>query len=382
MGAGPRADLIQASVRLAGRGTLFARIKRFCQAAYGNVAGAGSSLWHGCDGNFNGHNAILRVAAFASTCGLPDLPGRKPFGGHILSHDFVEAALLRRAGWDVYMRPDINGTYEESPPNLVEFAKRDRRWTQGNLQHARLLSAAGFHWMSRLHLTCGILAYLSSVLWFLFLITGVSIAVHATLVPREYFPEIHSLFPEWPVFDAGLALKLTGFSLSVLLVPKVLGYLAVLTHPALRAGAGGGAALTLSVVVETLLSALLAPVFMIIQTTHVAEILLARDSGWPQQRRDDGALAVAEVARRLWLCTFAGVVLAVGSYYLNPGLFFWLAPIWSGLLLAIPLAVVTSSHALGLRCRELGLFVSEEEIAPQTQPAGAAQQDAPQQLAA
>ena len=117
------------------------------------------------EANYYGHNAILRVSAFAPCCRLPVLSGRPPLGGEILSHDFVEAAYLRRGGWYCWILPELRGSYEEVPTNLLDYAVRDRRWVQGNLQHARLIGEPGLHWMSRLHLGMGIFAYLASPLW-------------------------------------------------------------------------------------------------------------------------------------------------------------------------------------------------------------------------
>ena len=116
------------------------------------------------------------------------LPGRTPFGGHILSHDFVEAALMRRGGWAVHMAPALGGTYEESPPSLTDYAVRDRRWCQGNLQHAGVLPARGLHWVSRLHLLTGIGSYMTAPLWLLFLLVGMLIALQAQFIRPEYFP--------------------------------------------------------------------------------------------------------------------------------------------------------------------------------------------------
>jgi len=123
---------------------------------------------------------MIRVAAFAAHAGMPVLPGKPPFGGHILSHDFIEAALMRRAGWQVWLLPELPGTYEESPPSLLDHAQRDRRWCQGNLQHAAIIGAAGLHPLSRFHLLSGIMSYLASPLWFLFIVTGLAAALQAS----------------------------------------------------------------------------------------------------------------------------------------------------------------------------------------------------------
>ena len=134
---------------------------------------AGLAFLQGPDGNYWGHNAIIRVHAFMQHCGLPQLPGNPPFGGEIMSHDFVEAALLRRAGWEVWMAPDIGGSFEEPPPTLMDYLIRDRRWCQGNLQHLRVVFAQGLTLPSRLHLAMGIMSYCLSPLWLLLLIVSV-----------------------------------------------------------------------------------------------------------------------------------------------------------------------------------------------------------------
>src|SRR5690606_1308627 len=162
MSADPQLGLLQTVPLLVGRRSLLARLQQFAGRMYGPVIARGVAAWSGDDGNYWGHNAIIRIAAFAESCGLPELPGRRPFGGHILSHDFVEAALLRRRGWKVRMLPKVMGSYEESPPSLIDLAVRDRRWAQGNLQHAKVVGAAGLTMPSRMHLAFGIMSYVAS----------------------------------------------------------------------------------------------------------------------------------------------------------------------------------------------------------------------------
>ena len=118
------------STALIGRESLFARVLQFSASVYGPLVAAGFALLHDCDGNYWGHNAIIRVQPFMRHCGLPKLPGRSPLGGEILSHDFVEAALLRKANWDLHLVPQLGGSFEEPPPTLMDFLKRDRRWCQ------------------------------------------------------------------------------------------------------------------------------------------------------------------------------------------------------------------------------------------------------------
>ena len=167
-------------------------------------------------------------AAFAQYCGLPRLKGRKPFGGFVLSHDFVEAALMRRGGWKVRMATDCGGSWEESPPTLIDIAIRDRRWAQGNLQHMKIIGSAGLRFISRMHLGVGIMSYLSSPLWLVMIGIGFALAVQSRLIRPEYFSHDFQLFPTWPRFDVALMMALFWFSMVVLLIPKMLGLIRAL----------------------------------------------------------------------------------------------------------------------------------------------------------
>src|SRR5258705_3112518 len=265
--------LIQTLAIVVNAKTLFARLQQFSGRLYGPLIAAGIAWWHGSEGNYWGHNAVIRVRAFAQDAGLPDLPGRKPFGGHILSHDFVEAALMRRAGWAIRMVTALGGSFEECPPSLLDFAARDRRWCQRNLQHLSVLPAHGLHWVSRLHLLTGIGTYLTAPLWLLFLVLGILISLQAQFVRPEYFPKGFSLFPKWPAQDPVLAAWVFVGTMALLIVPKLLAFVLLLTQRENRKRFGGGVVALGGILVETLLSGLLAPVMMIFQSSAVAEIL-------------------------------------------------------------------------------------------------------------
>jgi len=361
MEADSSAGLIQSVPRLVNRNTLFARMQQFATGTYGPVVSAGLAMLQGREGNYWGHNAIIRVKAFANSCGLPVLPGKKPFGGHIMSHDFVEAALLVRAGWDVYMRPEITGSYEETPPTLTDHAARDRRWAQGNLQHSKVLPARGLHWMSRYHFMTGIMSYAASPLWLVFLVVGILLAYQASLYQPDYFPDAHALFPTWPQFDAQKAWTLLGFSAVVLLAPKVLAVTYAMMNKRMRRGAGGPIALVASFIMETLLSALLAPILMLLQTTFIGQILFAQDAGWNPQSRDDGKVDVADILKRYSYHTVFGFVMAGLTLWISPQLFLWLLPVWLGLVLTIPIVLLTSSRGVGRFARKMRLFLIPEE---------------------
>ena len=220
--------------RLAGGETLFARLQQFATAVYGPIVGRGIAAWQGDDGNYWGHNAIIRIRAFAAAAGLPTLPGKKPFGGAIMSHDFVEAALLRRAGWSVRMLPTLDGTWEDSPPSLLDVAARDRRWAQGNIQHLAVIGARGFTWSNRMHMGIGVMSYLASPLWFALITVGLATAVHIATVQFQYFTEELSLFPRWPQFDSPRMIQLFIVAMTVLLLPKLLGVLRAFGNRELR----------------------------------------------------------------------------------------------------------------------------------------------------
>ena len=338
----PAVALIQTLPIIVNAKTWFARLQQFAGRLYGPLIAAGIAWWHGSEGNYWGHNAIIRVRAFAQDAGLPELKGRKPFGGHILSHDFVEAALMRRAGWEIRMVPSLGGSFEECPPSLLDFAARDRRWCQGNLQHLAVLPARGLHWVSRLHLLIGIGSYVTAPLWLLFLLLGILISLQAQFVRPEYFPKGFSLFPQWPAQDPILAAWVFVGTMGLLIAPKLLAWILLLTKSADRRRSGGGSGVFAGFVVETLLSGLIAPVMMIFQSQAVGEILLGRDSGWHVQRRDDGELPRAELARKYALPTLFGVAMAAVAYAVSVPLLFWMAPVIAGLLLCIPIAMLSS----------------------------------------
>jgi membrane glycosyltransferase len=358
------AGLIQTAPLVINRNTLFARVHQFAARIYGPVLATGLAYWHLGDSNYWGHNAIIRTKAFIDHAGLPDLPGRPPFGGHIMSHDFVEAALIRRAGWKVYLVPEITGSYEESPSSLIDFAERDRRWCQGNLQHGRVVPATGLYWLSRLHLVMGIMSYLASPIWLLFIVLGILLALQAHFLRPEYFPKEFALFPTWPIFDPVRSLRLFVGTMVVLMAPKVFGYILLLKDRQTMRCCGGALRTALSVLVEIVLSSLIAPVMMLMQSVDVIGIVTGRDAGWKAQRRDDGSIPFRAVVRRHRSHTVFGVALAVAAYTVSPVLLAWLAPVVLGLVLAIPLSAITGWQELGKAVRRLGLLATPEEIEP------------------
>ncbi len=360
MHADPAMGILQTSPYLIHASTLFGRLQQFASRVYGPVVTRGLAAWSGDSGNYWGHNAIIRVQAFAQSCGLPSLPGRKPFGGFILSHDFVEAALIRRAGWKVHLATDLQGSYEECPPTLTDLAVRDRRWAQGNLQHSKVIGSAGFSGFSRLHLAVGIMSYVSSPLWLALLGLGFALALQSNLIRPEYFTTDFQLFPTWPRFDARLMMNLFFFSMVVLLIPKMIGLLRAMVHAPIRRATHGIIGLLVSCIIELILSALYAPILMLTQSTHVFEILMGRDSGWNAQRRAGGS-SWGDAWRSYRKLTLIGCVTTVIAWFLSPSLLAWMSPALLGLLLAVPLSRASGSHTLAHILGKLGILRTPEE---------------------
>lgn len=363
MDLNPQVGLIQVPPVPVLRESLFARSQQFASSVYGPPFAAGLAYWLEGDSNYWGHNAIIRVAPFMEHCGLPALPGREPFGGEILSHDFVEAALLRRAGWEVWLADDLGGSFEEPPPTLIDHAKRDRRWCQGNLQHLRVLLARGLPAVSRLHLGMGVMSYLSSLLWLLLLaLSGLEVLRQAQ-TEHSYFID-GDLFPNWPVSYAFEATTLLAITLAILYLPKVLGYLALFRDRQLLRAHGGAFRAALSVVLESLLSILLAPILMLFQSTFVVSILAGRSVCWAPQQRDDGETSWREATAAHGMHTLIGLAVAVLGYVFIPEFFFWLTPVLAGPILSIPLSRLTSRVDLGRRLKNRGLFLTPCETQP------------------
>lgn len=370
MEANPHAGIIQASPQMVNSTSMFARMQQFAGKVAGPVVGAGLAYWQAGNSNYWGHNAIIRTRAFIDCCGLPKLKGKGPFGGFILSHDFVEAALIARGGWSAWLLPELKGSYEECPPSMIDFAARDRRWCQGNLQHIKVLISRGLHPVSRVHFLTGIMSYLSSPLWLLFLLAGLSMVLFREFIPPQYFGQTYSLFPNWPVFDKYGTIGLFVLSMAMLLVPKFLGLAAYLKGNAgkngrtdgvcgyVRSAWNAGKSLGLEIVVSTLM----APVMMLFQSKFVFDILRGKSVGWNAQNRGDEGTSWQMAWQIHKWHTVLGAVTALVVWKYAYVLFWWLLPITLGLVLAVPLSVISSRVSAGRWLRERGWFVIPEEI--------------------
>lgn len=364
MEAHPQVGIIQAPPLPVNRQSLFGRVHQFAMHVYSRVFITGLNYWQGGAGNYWGHNAIIRIQPFVEHCRLPTLPGKAPLGGSILSHDFVEAAFMRRAGWRVYLASELLGSYEEMPSSLLGYAARDRRWCQGNLQHGKLIFMPGLHLVSRLHIFMGIMGYVASPLWLLMLALTTMEGIRQTVVPHRYFESGDPLFPRWPESIAGQAIGLFLVILLFLLLPKLLSLALHLRRSVLSARLGSRFKLAASVLLETLLSSLLAPNLALLQARFVVSILLGSNAKWEAQDRGDTGTSWGEAARRHWPATALGVGWAILLLFTAPRLLPWFGPVLLGFLMSIPLSVWTSRPGVGLGAKSRGLFMIPEEIRP------------------
>ncbi|MEO6004243.1 MAG: glucans biosynthesis glucosyltransferase MdoH [Opitutus sp.] len=363
----PGVGIIQTAPRIVNGETLYARVQSFGNRVYSPLFLAGLNYWQQHEGNYWGHNAIIRVLPFMEHCSLPDLPGSEPFGGRILSHDFVEAALMRRAGWAVWLAHDIEGSYEEGPPTVIDSAKRDRRWCQGNMQHAWLLTARGFRPANRFHLFMGVMAYLSSPLWLLFLIVStINVFDVATSPPRDLArPEDYTSLFGYAI-KVPEALTLFVFTMLLLFLPKFVSIFVMLSRREEVESYGGRIRFILSALVEIVISTLLAPVNMMFNSKFVIFSLLGQGVSWVPQKRggDDDGTDWREAIITHGGQTLFGLIWGFSALILLPKFFWWLSPVLAGLILSIPLSIALSKAGFGRRTRELGLFLIPEESQP------------------
>lgn len=336
----PSAGLIQSFPKLFGAETLFGRVQQFSNTIYGAALAEGLAKWADHEGNYWGHNAIIRTAAFASCAGLPRLDTFRSKGALILSHDFVEAGLLRRAGWGVRFVPQVKGSYEEVPATLIDYVLRDRRWCQGNLQHLNILGSKGFHPVTRFHMFHGAMGYLLSPAWFALLTVWALIGKGEEANVIRYFtgnnPQV-----AWPEMSHVSNFAILVFMYGMLLAPKFLGAAALLrTGPGLK-DLGGAAQFALSFVTEIVVSVLYAPILMVQQTVAVARTALGYKETWTPQSRSGGRYSLATVAKFHSLETVAGVLLVAGLY--EGIITLWLLPIAVSLACAIPLSILSGA---------------------------------------
>ena len=357
----PGVGILQTNPNIINGQSLFARIQQFANRFYSTLFANGLAAIQMGDAAFWGHNAILRIEPFMKHCGLRKLPGIGIFGGPIMSHDFVEAAYMGRAGYEVWLEPGLGGSYEESPPTLADELARDSRWAKGNLQHLWiLLREPGLRFAHRMAFLNGIMAYVASPLWLGFLILTTIAAADMTLSPIEYFPDgRQGLFPLWPEWRPEWALGLALSTLALLFLPKFLAILDAVIHRFTNEF-GGLFRLFCSVMLEIVISVLLAPVRMWAHSRYVASALLNVSLQWAGQNRTE------ETGWKEALITqLPGMLLGGGwsvfAWSLDTMFFLWSLPVALPLILAAPTAVYLSRNSLGQALKKRRLLLIPEE---------------------
>ena len=342
----PGAGLVQSVSYPIGAGTLFGRIQQFAARLATPLNVAGQHRWQGPRGTYWGHNAILRLEPFRRHATLPVLPGRPPMGGEVLCHDTIEAALLLRAGWAVELAPEITGSYETTPSNLLDHLARERRWCQGNLQHLRLLATRGFLPESRLHVLTGILHYLASP-------AGLGLTALLLLARGDA-----------PALPAVLVAALGWLTLLLLFSPKWLSLVRALASRDAAARFGGRPRLLAGAIVEQLSSVLTAPILTVSVTGFVLATAFGRVVAWDPPARGDRAVGWREAWTRLRWHTALGIGLGVLAAGFRPDAWPWFALFLLPLAASVPIAVCSGSVGLGGLARRAGLFATEDELTP------------------
>lgn len=356
MDAHPQTGIIQTLVVGLPTDSAFARLFQFGMRHGMRAHATGAAWWQGPDGPYWGHNAIIRLAPFVTQCRLPALPGRPPLGGQILSHDQVEAAMMRSAGYAVWALPVEDGSYEENPPTLPDFIKRDLRWCQGNMQYFQLLARPGFRPMGRVQLALAILMYLIAPFWMGFLALGFANAA----IGGIGLPVVAAFAP----VPEGAAIGLLVATMALIFAPKLLGFVQVLLSARLRRLYGGLPRLVAGGLAELLFSILLAPAVSLTQAIFVVGLLFGRCVRWDAQHRGGRAIPLAEAARGLWPQALAGLAGTAALALWAPHVLPWASPVLAAFVLAIPLASVTSRRRVGEALARIGLCAIPEELAP------------------
>jgi membrane glycosyltransferase len=352
MEANPTAGIIQTATQAIGHVTLHARAQQFASRVTGRLFTLGMQFWQLGESHYWGHNAIIRVQPFMDHCALAPIEGTGGMSGGIMSHDFVEAALMRRAGYHVWLCADLVGSYEQQPPDLLSELQRDRRWCQGNLQNARLMAEPGIHRVHRAMFVTGTMAYVSAPLWLAFLTLGTALWLSGS-----------SLVSSWNVLPMELA-GLWLWTLCLLFLPRVMGIAAVLMRGEQRQY-GGLWGLAKSSALESALAIVQAPVRMLAHSLFVVVALTGIKLDWKSPPREAAAVPWKIALSQLAPMTFVVAALAVGIALIDASALVWLAPVGLPLLLAIPLTVLTSQIALGTALRERGfLLIPEESRSP------------------
>ncbi|MEO8616329.1 MAG: glucans biosynthesis glucosyltransferase MdoH [Luteolibacter sp.] len=362
MEAYPRLGILQTPPKLIRGASVFTRLQQFAMRLYGPLFIRGLNYWQLSGGSYWGHNALIRLKPFSEYCELPALPGREPFGGRILSHDFVEAALMVTKGWEVWLAWDIEGTYEEAPPTLVDHLIRDRRWCQGNLQHMWLIFARKLPFSVRMHLFMGIMAYLGSPIWFLFLLLGTWVAWDRSTSALSQLPFENYAARWFHINGIQQSIILTLAIFALLFLPKILAVIGGILTPSIRRSFGGAIPILIGALLETIVSMLLAPCIMAAHTMMVISIIMGRAVGWGNQNRETDGTTWGDAIRFHAVQTILGIVWTVVALKISLTFTAWMIPILLGLVLSAPVSVITSRSRYGRALAGQKILATPEEL--------------------
>ncbi|WP_439497776.1 glucans biosynthesis glucosyltransferase MdoH [Bosea sp. (in: a-proteobacteria)] len=350
MQAHPRLGILQSLVVGMPSRSAFARIFQFGMRHGMRPYTMGSAWWIGECGPFWGHNAMVRIAPFRDQCHLPVLPGGPPLGGAVMSHDQVEATLMRRAGYEVRVLPEEMGSWEENPPTMLDFAKRDLRWCLGNLQYLKLMDLPGLKPMSRFQLVWAILMFLGLPAWTLMI----------ALLPVKVMQDAG--IPDYP---AGLAAFLYVLFFAMYLSPKLAGFADILLTRGGTKRYGGTGRFIASSLIEIVFAFLQGAVSSFRTTLFVIGLVFGRAKiGWNGQSRDAHALSFATAFAGLWPHLLFGIYIFGTLLALSPTVLLWSLPLTAGYVLAIPFAMLSASPALGEWFARRGLCGIPEDFDP------------------
>jgi membrane glycosyltransferase len=349
MQAHPKLGILQSLVVGMPSSSAFARIFQFGMRAGMRTYTMGQAWWTGECGPFWGHNALVRIKPFKEQCHLPILPGAPPLGGHVLSHDQVEATLMRRAGYEVRVLPEERGSWEENPPTMLDFAKRDVRWCQGNMQYIKLLGTPGLEPMSRFQLVWAVLMFLGIPAWTLMIALTPLVAWDAQGIAG---------------FPASLAAGLYVMFLLMFLWPKIAGLIDVMMTVGGTRRYGGTLRFVVSAAIELVFSFLQGAVSTIRTSIFMVGLAVGQSVTWGGQSRDAYGISWRTAWENLWPQTLFGVVVCGAMYVVEPAVLWWSLPLTAGYLLAMPFAVVTASPAVGRLFKLSGLAGIPEDFVP------------------
>ena len=350
MQANPRLGILQGLVIGLPSSSAFTRLFQYGMRLGMRSYTMGSAWWQADCGPYWGHNALIRLAPFIAYCELPSLSSRSGLPKPILSHDLIEAILMRRAGYEVRIYPSEDASWEENPPTLTEYIRRDLRWCEGNLQYLHLLTLKNLQPVSRAQLILAIAMFFGSPAW-IGLILICTIAIGMSGAPSS-------------LVDMSALSNLLLATLVMWYLPKIAGALDVLLRTSESKRFGGRWRFGLSLFLETLFSLLMTPIAWLNHTLFILGLAFGKKGGWTGQTRDDHSVSIANALQQFWPHTLIGIGLASLLYFTHPATLWYGMLFFGGLLFSIPLVVLTSQAWLGRWMIDRQLLALPEEITP------------------